>query len=86
MSYSKKTCRHCWSEMPTPAFICPYCRYSQFTATKDILNSQKPLQNDSPENHYSNGNDLESTIGALIICSPIFALVIWLWIWLLSPS
>lgn len=86
MNYGTKTCRHCWSQMPTPAFICPYCRNSQFIATQDILNSQKPPQNNFPEYQNSNSNNLESTIGALIICSPVIALVIWMWIWLLSPN
>jgi hypothetical protein len=74
--------------MPTPAFICPYCRNSQFTATQDIIDKQNPPQNDVPNYQYSNNksNDVEATIAALIICSPIFALVIWLWFWLLSPS
>jgi hypothetical protein len=66
--------------MPTPASICPHCRYSQFIATKHILNNQMPTQEESPEFNYSNstGSDIGANIAGLIGGGIVLAFFLWL--------
>lgn len=60
MSFNKKTCVHCFSDMPSPAFICPHCRFSQFISYQDIVRNQRSQNNNFNQTQYP------STIGGTI--------------------
>ena len=69
MSYSKKTCVHCFTDMPSPAMICPHCRYSQLISYQDIVQNQRPSKNNNfnTQNNSSSGTGCFTLIGGIAL-------------------